>query len=206
MSEDKAVVVHERKRVFDGFFKIDQAVVSYPRVNGEGRMERVTRLCFERGDSAAALVHDVERDVLILAKQFRYPTFGKSDGFPIEIMAGMIEAGESPEACIRREAMQEIGYELKDVRKIAEFFVSPGGTSERIFLFYAPVSSDMLANPSATGVAGAQEDVKRIEVPRAEFIKDCLAGNYEDAKTLIAGLWLAQQKPPKTSKYADAKA
>jgi ADP-ribose pyrophosphatase len=190
MSEDKAVVVHERKRVFDGFFKIDQAVVSYPRVNGDGRMERVTRLCFERGDSAAALVHDVERDVLILAKQFRYPTFGKSDGFPIEIRAGMIEAGESPEACIRREAMQEIGYELKDVRKIAEFFVSPGGTSERIFLFYAPVTSADFVDPTASGVEDEQEDVLRIDMDRKEFLRRCDVCEIVDAKTLLAGLWL----------------
>lgn len=53
----KRVVVHGKKRVFDGFFKIDEAEVSFERF--DGRMSpRLRRLCFERGDSVAVVIYD----------------------------------------------------------------------------------------------------------------------------------------------------
>lgn len=205
-SQKRIVTVHGAKRVFDSFFKIDAYDVSHSKLNGPGMIEHAHRLVFERGDSAAALLHVVDRDVIILTEQFRMATHAKGPGWLVEALAGSIEEGETAEACIRREIMEEVGYRIGRIEPIACFYLSPGGTSERIFLFYAPVSSEMLENPSATGVAGAQEDVKRIEVPRAQFIRDCLAGSYEDAKTLIAGLWLAQRKRPKGRNQSEAKA
>jgi ADP-ribose pyrophosphatase len=199
-TQKRVVTVHGKARVFDGVFKVDEYDVSHSKLSAPGMIEHAHRLVFERGDSAAALLHVVDRDVIVLTEQFRMATNAKGPGWMVETLAGSIEEGETAEACIRREVMEEVGYRTGLIEPIARFYVSPGGTSERIFLFYAPVSSDMLADPSATGVAGAKEDVRRIEVPRTEFMKDCLAGNYEDAKTLIAGLWLAQQKRPKTGK------
>jgi nudix-type nucleoside diphosphatase (YffH/AdpP family) len=199
-TQKRVVTVHGQRRVFDGIFKIDDYDVSHSKLNEPGMIEHAHRFVFERGDSAAALLHVVDRDVIILTEQFRMATHAKGPGWIIETLAGSIEEGETAEACIRREVMGEVGYRTSLIEPIARFYVSPGGTSERIFLFYAPVSSEMLEDPQASGVAGALEDVRRIEVPRDEFIKDCIAGNYEDAKTLIAGLWLARQKPPRARK------
>jgi len=199
-----AVKVRQRREVFNHFFKIVEAEFDQPKLDGSGVIKNVKRLVFERGDSAAALVHVVDRDVVVLTEQFRFPTFDKGPGVILETMAGSISPGEDPAECIRREMMEEIGYQAKKLEKIAHFYVSPGGTSERIFLFYAPVTTADLVDPNASGVAHEHEDIRRVEIPTKRFIEDAVRGRLLDAKTLLAGLWLAgrasQPKPAKVSK------
>jgi ADP-ribose pyrophosphatase len=190
---ERLVVVSRKQRVFDGYFKIDEYTVSHSLLNGDGLLKDVKRLVFERGDSAAVLLHDIEGDTIILTEQFRMPTYEKGPGWMIETIAGSIDDDETPEACIRREILEEVGYQVGLLEQIAKFYVSPGGTSERIFLFYAQVRPSDLVNAGATGLVAAQEDVKRIVVPRAAFLAGVRRGRYEDAKLLIAGLWLADR-------------
>lgn len=192
-----AVKVRNRRDVFNHFFRIVEAEFDQPKLDGSGVIKNVKRLVFERGDSAAALVHVTDRDVVVLTEQFRFPTFDKGPGVIVEAMAGSMEKGESGESCIRREMLEEIGYKARTLEKIAHFYVSPGGTSERIFLYYAPVTSADLVDPDASGVAHEHEDIRRFEVPTKRFIEDALNGRVLDAKTLIAGLWLAGREPAK---------
>lgn len=192
---DLHVVEHSSTRVFDRFFRIDEKVLSYDRVDGPGRIERRRWLIFERGDAVAALIHDIENDTVLLAEQLRAATLAKGPGVIREIVAGMIEDGETPEACIRREIEEEIGYALRkrDLKPIARFYVSPGGSSERIFLFYARVRPSHRTRENASGLLGEGENIATAVVPRARFIEHVKAGRIDDAKTLIAGLWLASQ-------------
>ena len=192
---DLKVVEHARARIFDSFFKIDEKVLSYDRIDGPGRIERQRWLIFERGDAAAVLIHDIENDTILLTEQLRAATLDKGPGIIREVVAGMIEAGETPEACIRREIEEEIGYSLRksDLKRIAEFYVSPGGSSERIFLFYARVRPNHRTRENASGLAGEGENIATAVVPRQRFIKLARTGKLEDAKTLVAGLWLAGQ-------------
>lgn len=194
MSEaERHVEVHEEKLVFNGFFKISQAVLSYSRVNGQGKMENVTRLVFERGDSVAVLVHDVERNVIILAEQFRYPTLKKTGGWIVELPAGSLPAEESPRACLVRELREELGYAVgeDDLEFVANVFMSPGGTSERIYIYYVQVKPAHKVDPDASGVAEEQEDIRAVELPLRTFLDQCQEGVLTDAKTVLAGLWLA---------------
>jgi ADP-ribose pyrophosphatase len=202
-----AVKVRQRREVFNHFFKIVEAEFDQPKLDGSGVIKNVKRLVFERGDSAAALVHVIDRDVVVLTEQFRFPTFDKGPGVILETMAGSISPGEDPAECIRREMMEEIGYQAKKLEKIAHFYVSPGGTSERIFLFYAPVTTADLVDPNASGVAHEHEDIRRVEIPTKRFIEDAVRGRLLDAKTLLAGLWLAGRAPqPKPAKVSKKKA
>jgi hypothetical protein len=66
------VVMHGKQRIFDGFFKIDEAELSYERFDGE-MTPMVKRLCFERGDSVAAIVKHRNTGDFIFLRQFRYP-------------------------------------------------------------------------------------------------------------------------------------
>ena len=108
-----------------------------------------SRLVFERGDSAAALIHDVERDVIVLAEQFRIATYDKGPGYIVEAMAGSVEEDEEPEDCIRREMMEEVGYQAGKLFLVANGYVSPGSSSERIFLYYAPVHNVRSGQPES---------------------------------------------------------
>ncbi len=189
----RTVKIHSKQRVFDGRFKIDEIVYSHTRCAGPGVNKDVRRLVFERGDSAAVLLHDVERDVIILGEQFRIATYAKGPGYILEAVAGSVEPGETPDACIKRELMEEVGYRVRRLRRIGQFYVSPGGASERIILFYAAVRPRDLVDPSASGLAAEKEDVRRVEIRRTTFLDRLRRGVYEDAKIMVAGLWLASQ-------------
>ena len=61
----KLVAFLEESREYDGFFKIDKAILQYEKFNGR-MSEKITRLNFERCNSAAVLLYDEERDSVIL--------------------------------------------------------------------------------------------------------------------------------------------
>lgn len=184
------------RRVFDGFLKIDEVTVSFDRVAGGGRIEGQKRLVLERGDSAAALIHDIESDTVLLIAQVRPATLAKGPGVIRELVAGVIEPGESANIAIRREIEEEIGYRVGKtaLKRIGTFYVSPGGTSERIILFYAKVKGSQRVDTIASGLASEGEDIAMLTVAREAFVRQALAGKIDDAKTLIAGLWLACQQ------------
>ncbi|MEA2989737.1 MAG: ADP-ribose pyrophosphatase [Alphaproteobacteria bacterium] len=184
----RKVEVISRKRVFDDFFKIDEALLRYERYDGT-MSPVVRRLCFERGDSAAALLVNVQRRCVHLTEQFKYPALEKAGGWLPDLVAGMIEAGETPEAAIRREIAEEAGFEAATLEPIASVFVSPGGSSERIFLFCARVT-DAARKSAGGGVAGEAEDIKVLEWPIDAYLAKVAAGDLPDAKLLIAGYWL----------------
>ncbi len=184
----KKVKVQQKKRVFDDFFKIDEALVRFEQFNGE-MSPPVRRLNFERGDAAAVLIFNKETQKIILINQFRYPTYEKNGGWLMEIVAGMLDKNETPGECIRREIMEEIGYQVERLVPIYTFFTTPGGSSERIFLYYAEVmDSDRVSRGG--GAEKEHEDIQIVELSLPDLWKALDSGKIMDAKTLIALLWL----------------
>lgn len=192
-TKSRKVDITSKKTVFKGRYKIDEYTFDYDRVAKKGRHTGVTRLVFERGDSCAALIHDVERDVVVLAEQFRIATYDKGPGYIIEAMAGSVEEGEEPEDCIRREMMEEVGYRADKLTLVSQGYVSPGSSSERIFLYYAPVKTADLVDPKASGLAAEKEDIKRVEFSREDFLARVDAAFFDDAKVMALGFWLRGQ-------------
>lgn len=188
----KKVVILEKKRLFDGFFKIDAARIQHELPDG-AMSEEITRYVFERGDSAAAFVHDLENQKIILTRQFRYPTLEKDTGWIEEIPAGSLKTGEDPLEGIRRELVEEIGYEMQHSEFIGKYYVSPGGTSERIFLYYATVSPSQKVADGG-GLATEHEHIEIVYVPVEEFVRKIFSNEYTDAKTSLAGFWFIANK------------
>lgn len=188
----KRVEILEKKRVFDDFFKIDAATLRYERFNGE-MSEPTRRLCFERGDAAAVLIRNKETERIILINQFRYCSYEKGPGWILEIPAGVVEEGEEPEETMKREIIEETGYRAKELTYINSFYVSPGGTSERIFLYYCEVENkDKVADGG--GMESEHEDIQVLEFSYAETRSMVDSGKIVDAKTLIALLWFMGKK------------
>jgi ADP-ribose pyrophosphatase len=185
----RRVTIIEQTEVFkQAVFRIQAARLSYEKYDGT-MSDEITRLSLERGDSVAAVVHRISDDVLIFTEQFRYPTVAKGPGWLLEIPAGMVDGAESPEAAMRRELEEEIGYTVKQLRPISTFYVSPGGTSERIHLFYAAVSvSD--STGSGGGLPNEGENIRMVALQLGDIMAKMASGDIQDAKTLIGLLWL----------------
>lgn len=186
----KGVKVQASRVLFDDRFRIVEAFVSYERP-GAGMSGLERRLSLERGDSAAALVLDPERRTVLLTRQFRFPTLEKGPGWILELVAGTIEDGESPENCIRREILEEIGYEALSLERISTFYTSPGGSSERVHLFHARVDA-RCKSAAGGGNPSEQEDIAMVEVPVLNVPALLASGDVIDAKTMIGLQWLVQ--------------
>ncbi len=186
----KQVKIISEKRIFDQHFKIDEAHLKHELFNGEMSPE-LTRLNFNRGDSVAVILHDPMLDTIIMTEQFRYPTYTKDHGWILEIPAGTVEDDETddPTVTLRRELLEEIGYSVSSFRKVATFFVSPGGTSERIHLYYAAINpKDKIA--AGGGLAEEGEDIRMVTMGVKEALYKITTGDIMDAKTIIGLQWL----------------
>jgi len=184
----RKVAIEDRQLILDDFFKVEAARLQFEHFDGS-MSPVVRRLNFERGDAAAALIFKPKSQTLFLINQFRYPTYQKGPGWMTEVVAGMIDKNDSPEDTLKREIFEESGYQVMVLEQIATFYVSPGGSSERIFLFYAEVD-DTQKRGKGGGVAGEQEDISPVEMTLPEALEQVRAGTILDAKTIIGLFWL----------------
>lgn len=180
----KEVKIVDRRIVFDKFFKIEEAQFRYEKFNGE-MTDVITRLNFERGDSVAAIIYNEDTDKVILVNQFRFPCYDKAGGWITEVVAGSIDEGESPESAVKREIIEETGFKIRSMEKIASFFVSPGGTSEKIYLFYVAVNQKCKISEGG-GLESENEDIKIVEYSPQEISYMIKHDEIIDAKTIIA--------------------
>jgi nudix-type nucleoside diphosphatase (YffH/AdpP family) len=184
----KKVIVDRQNRILDDFFKIEEAYLRYERFDGT-MSPVVRRLNFERGDSVAALLFNTRTKRIVLVNQFKYPAYRKGPGWITETMAGMIDGNENPQSAARREILEETGYRVISLEHISTFYLSPGGSSERIILFYAEVD-DKDKVTTAGGLAEEGEDIVNVELTIEDALKQIESGEIADAKTIIGVYWL----------------
>ncbi len=165
-------MIVKRENRYSGHLKIDELTVK-TRSGDE-----VKREVLVKNDAVAALVYDTLKSKYILVSQWRP---GSSSEI-LEIVAGTLDvAGEDPRDCIRREIEEEIGYKTDSIKLIDECYVSPGGTSELVTIYYCEVSEKI-----SSGGGLEYEDIDIIEMDRDELLQT----RFRDAKTIIALNWL----------------
>jgi ADP-ribose pyrophosphatase len=161
------VEIVEKETPFQGYFRVDRYRLRHRLHNGEMGAE-ISREIFERGHAAAGLLYDPDLDLLVLLEQFRPGAYAalqspwySDDHSPwlIEIVAGIIEQGETPEDVIRREAVEEAGCPVEEIEPICHYLVTPGGSTESIFAFCCKVDAS-----NAGGVHGLDEEGEDIKV------------------------------------------
>ncbi|MBL7688618.1 MAG: NUDIX domain-containing protein [Bdellovibrionaceae bacterium] len=186
----KKVVIHSETRLLDDYFQVDEAEFSFERFDGH-MSAPVRRLCFERGDSVAAVVFNRDTQRVILIEQLRFPAYKKGPGWLLEVVAGIMTRGETPETALRREVREEIGYEIDQLCHIATFYLSPGGSSERVILFQADVRNAGRVSEGG-GVPEEGEDIRLVEVSIEALRDEQVFARIQDAKTLVGIMWLLQ--------------
>ena len=184
----KKVDVLRRTRLLDGFFKVDEAIVSFEQKDGT-MSAPIRRLDLVREDAVCALIVNKVKGTLVLVRQFRYGGLSRDQAFPLELVAGLIDAGEAPDVAIRREVLEEVGYAVGPLTRVATFYPSPGITSERGILFYGETEG---SEPVAAGggLAEESEEIEVVEIAFAEAFAMLESGDIFDGKTLIGLLWL----------------
>ncbi|MBF0646095.1 NUDIX domain-containing protein [Desulfuromonas acetoxidans] len=175
--------------VYDGFFSLNRFVVRHECFDGS-QSAPLVRERIDRARAAAVLLHDAQRDSVVLVEQFRIGAVDDPhSAWLIECPAGMIEAGEQPMEVAQRECCEEVGRLPVDLQQIGEYYVSPGGSSEKITLYYGQIDSTGLNN-TLCGVAHEGEDIRVLVVPWREIETQLDEGSITNATTLIALQWV----------------
>jgi nudix-type nucleoside diphosphatase (YffH/AdpP family) len=187
----KRVEILSRRRLLDDFFKVDEVLLRHERLDGS-MSQTARRLTLERGDGEAALLYRPGSHRLVLVRQFRYPTCARGPGWLLEVVAGILGGDESPETAMRREIAEETGYAVATLRLISIFYLSPGGSSERIYLYFGEID-EAAPRGAGGGLAEEAEEIEVVELTAAQAWQALDNGGIVDAKTLIALMWLRQR-------------
>ena len=180
--------IMEEDLCFQGFYRLMRYRVRHALFEG-GMGEPVVRELLVRGHAAGVLPYDPVRDEIVLIEQFRIGALESPHGpWLVEIVAGLVEEGEQPEAVARREAMEEAGCQLQDLAHICSYYSSPGGSNERISLYVGRVDSS-----SVGGIHGLAHEGENIRVgvcPAEEAFDRVARGLIDNAPSIIALQWL----------------
>lgn len=179
----KKVKILQTEVLSDNWYTLRKITFDYLKNNGT--VETQNREAYDRGNGAAILLYNKEQHTVILTRQFRLPTFlnGNETGMLIEVCAGLLDK-DNPEDCIRRETQEETGYQITDVRKIFEAYMSPGSVTEILYFFIAEYSSNMKVHEGG-GVEHEQEDIEVLELPVDKAVAMIDSGEIKDAKTIM---------------------
>lgn len=182
------VEIIARDSLYRGFFSIQRYRFRHRLFNG-GVSDEVVREIFERGHAAVLLPYDPLRDEVVLIEQIRIAAFDTSPTpWLMEMVAGMIEPGESVEDVARREAVEEAGLTVGRVKPIISYLASPGGTSERSSVMVGEVDASMAQG--CHGLEEENEDILVHVVSREQAYQWVEEGRIDNAASVIALQWL----------------
>ena len=183
----RKVDILERVTAFQGYFRVDRYRLRHETFDG-GMSAEITREIFERGHAAATLPYDPVRDEVVLLEQFRVGAHAAGrEPWMIEIVAGIIEDGETPESLVQREMLEEAGLTTLELEPMATILTSPGGASETVHFFCARIDSS-----DAGGLFGLDyegEDIRAFVVPGNDVADLLTSGQVENGHAVLALQW-----------------
>lgn len=187
--DENDVEIIARETLYRGFFSLNLYRFRHRLFNGDMGPE-IKREIFERGHAAVLLPYDPVRDEVVLIEQLRIAAVDTSRSpWLMEMVAGMIETGESVEDVCRREAQEEAGVVVGRCKPVLSYLASPGGTSERLSIMVGEVDAT-----TAEGIHGLEEeheDIRVHVVSREQAYRWVEEGAIDNAASVIALQWLA---------------
>jgi len=187
------LVIEETTRVYTGFIALDIHKLHHRRFDGSWT-EQLTRLSVAWGDAVTVLPYDPVRDRVLLIEQFRTGPGARGDASPwcIEVIAGLIEAGESAESTVRREVVEEAGVAVGRLRNIGSYYPSPGTCCEQVTGFIGEANLD--GEGGRFGLASEGEDIRSIIVDFDAALAAADAGEVNAGPAVISLLWLTRHR------------
>lgn len=172
------------KKILSGKkYLLSEIEYRYTDVKGEEKV--ATREVYDRKNGAVVLLYNPEKKTVVLTRQFRMPSFlnGNKSGMLIEACAGVLDE-DDPELCARREAEEETGYRISEVKKVFEVYMSPGGITE-ILYFFTGIYSENSKISEGGGLEAENEEIDVLEMPFEKAYAMIGTGEIRDAKTIM---------------------
>ena len=177
------VKILDTKILSNNWYTLKKITFDYLKKNGVWQTQM--RESYDRGNGAAILLYNPKNKTVILTKQFRIPTYlnGNPNGMMIEVCAGVLDQN-NPEDCIRKEVLEETGYQVLNVKKLFEAYMSPGAVTEILHFFSVEYDSSMKVEAGG-GLEHEQEDIEVLELDFNNAYQMISTGEIKDAKTIM---------------------
>ncbi|MGO2333215.1 MAG: NUDIX domain-containing protein [Pseudoalteromonas nigrifaciens] len=189
------------ENLYDGFFKINLYQFKHALFAG-GESEVIRREILERGDAVAVLPYDPVTEQVLLIEQIRIGAIkSKHTPWLLECIAGMTDGSEDYESVVKKEAFEEAGLNLTELEFMLSYLSSPGGTTERLYLYLAHADLSQMT----TGIYGLDtegEDIKTHIMHVDEALERLNRGEIDNAATVICLQWLALNRDRIRKKWA----
>ncbi|MBD9415725.1 NUDIX domain-containing protein [Pseudomonas sp. PDM16] len=183
------VEVLQRETCFKGFYRLDRLHLRHRQFAG-GMGPQLSRELFVRHDAVCVLPYDPQRDSVVLIEQFRVGAMDKSaNPWLMELVAGLIDKDEQPEEVAHREAEEEADLKLTALWPITQYYPSPGGSDERVYLYVGRCDSEGVGG--VHGLAEEGEDIRVHVWPLESALQAVKDGRIDNAASIIALQWLA---------------
>lgn len=187
----KDVETVQRETVYQGWLRVERWHVRHKLFEG-GKSGVFTREILSRPGAVGLLPYDPKRDRVCLIEQFRCGIYaGGGNPWAIEMVAGLIDKDEKPEAIARREVEEEAGLKVKRIVSLPGFFDMPGGSTEYFHMFCGEVD---LPNTSSKihGLKEEDENIRTYIISRQEAIAWLDSGKINSGPGQLILNWLAR--------------
>ena len=179
--------VTNKKNLYDGFFKMNEISLKYKKYDGSWSNE-IKRELFGGAQVSAVLPYDPIKKEIVLIQQFRPGTISRNtNNYLKEIVAGIIDPGESPEIAAKRECLEETGYKIKKLTSIQGYYPAPGSSESFYHLFLGEVDSKN--GKKIMGLDTENEDILVESFNINQVKKMMQSGELINGLSLIAIQW-----------------
>jgi len=182
------VEIVRREEMYKRFFRVEKIFLRHKLFDGSWGQE-IGRELFVRGEAVAVVIYDPVLDLIALVEQFRIGALNEPNGpWCYEVVAGMLEEGESPSDVAYRELIEEADLRPYHMEYICNYLSSPGGCDEKLHLYCG-----LCDLSHAGGVFGLQEEGEDIRVhlmPAKDVLENLYGGAFNNAAALICLQWL----------------
>ena len=187
--QEQDVEILKSQPVYQGHYEVVQHTLRYRQFD-EDWGPVLVREHVLRQEAVVVVLYDPNAKALVLVEQFRVGPLGESKSpWLLELVAGLVDANETPDMTVRREVLEEAGCEVGRTFLICRCYPSPGGLSERTSLYYAPISVHGLAG-QIHGLAEEGENIK-VHVFSLEEAAEWISGGQMTSATTVVGIqWL----------------
>ncbi|SDK65519.1 NUDIX domain-containing protein [Aliiruegeria lutimaris] len=183
-----------RSLAYANFFSVEEYDLTHRRFSGDhGAI--LNRTAFVSGDAITILPYDPVRDRVLLVEQFRAGPYARGDKQPwlLEAIAGRIDGGETPEQAALREAEEEAGLSVRDLRLVSQYYPTPGAKTEYLFGYLA--TADLPDEAAGLGgLEGEGEDIRTHVIGFDHAMELVESGEINVGPLILLLLYLARSR------------